>query len=205
MAPHHLLPHPGLRTGCKDLDDFLLWKGLPKGALSLFVSVPGLGATSLWLQTALAVTQEKKWAAWVESPGQRLCPWFLQQTQADLSRFLVISAPDSPKKLCWVLSELVSLALFETIACDVGKMPLWDSQILQLKRLARRYQVALVLMGPPSRLQRHPFFSLILEFQPQGICIQRAIHRPTPYFIERRPHHAYLMPQLASLPESFHR
>ena len=50
-----LRPPAGVATGVDVIDDFLLWRGLPKGDLTLLSGKPGAGATSLWIQTAAKV------------------------------------------------------------------------------------------------------------------------------------------------------
>ena len=49
VSAENLQPPAGVPTGVNTLDDFLLWKGVPKGDLTLFQGSPGTGATSLWV------------------------------------------------------------------------------------------------------------------------------------------------------------
>lgn len=195
--PHQLKTRDGLPTGWQELDQFLHWKGLPKGAVSLFVSSHGRGATSLWGQTAIPITKNDKWVAWMNSSDLDLCPWDWWQKKMNFSRLLMISAPDSRKKFLWALHELLSLSLFDLIGCDLGNIHLFDKDILKLSRQARRSQAALVLTSPNSFVRRSPFYSLILNFNGKRFKLERAQHRSTPHLLQRRNLYADLMPQLA--------
>jgi recombination protein RecA len=189
----------GLSTGLTDLDHFLLWSGVPKGHLSLFYGMRGMGATSMWVNMAAAATRSGRWVAWIETPQLSLCPWLLQNKGADLSKILVLQATQNNKKLLWVLNELLDSCLFEMIACDISHLHLKDFQLLQLKRQLRKQQTALVLLKEShQQLNSHPFYSLILRFEQQHLIVQRALHRPTPKIIHRRHSYADFMPQLES-------
>lgn len=192
-------PHPGLKTSRENLDQFLLWQGLPQGALSLFHGRSGRGATSLWMDTAVNVLSQKKWVAWINGPGRQLNPWPLWRRHADLSRLVVISAPQDRGQLLWVLQEVMSLSLFDLIGCDLGSQNLLrEQQLLRLKRQARAQQTALVFISQLDHVVKSSSYSLILNFKRQHLHVDRALHRLTPHLIKRRSIYADLMPQLAA-------
>lgn len=197
IAPERVEPPPGVASGWPQLDRFLLWKGFPKGALTLMVSEGG-GATTLWNRSAAAVTKNGQWCAWVNEPAAELTPWSLRREGVDLSKLLYVSPPTDERQLLWVLQELVSLSLFEMIGCDLGHWDLKEHQILKLKRMALRYQTAIVFIAraPPRRLSS--FYSLILHFQKAQVCVARALHRLTPHRLERKDLYADTLPLLAT-------
>jgi recombination protein RecA len=194
VTPEKVSSFPGCTTGFTSLDQFLLWKGFPKGALSLLTGEVGLGATRLWTQAAAQLTAEKRWAAWINGAESELNAAALKKMKFD--RLFWISAPVDLNQKLWALQEVCSLSLFDLIGCDLEGHTLRSGQILKLKKIALRYQVALVLF---SRVQRsHPFFSLVMEFRKNNIAVVRALHRPTPHLIERRELYADTLPQLAA-------
>jgi len=192
---------PGCPTGVASFDNFLLWKGFPKGALSLFNGEVGLGATHLWLQAAAQLTHAGKWAAWVNGGDSQLNGAAVKKLKLD--KMLWVSAPVDMKQKLWALQEICSLCLFDLVGCDLESDFLKTGQLLKLKKIALRYQVALVLF---SRTQKsHPFFSLAIEMTSKNLNVVRALHRPTPYLIERRELYADTLPQLAAGRNSFRR
>lgn len=190
-------PSPGLSSGWPKLDRFLLWHGFPKSALSLMVSEGG-GATSLWMRTAALVTQKGQWAAWMNNDETTLTPWGLKHRGVDLSKLLVVSAAADRKQTLWALQELMSLCLFETIGCDLGRESWREHEILKLKKLAMRYSTALVFITRSNRVYRSSQYSLILHFGRDHVSVDRALHRPTPHTIERKDLYADTLPQLAA-------
>lgn len=190
-------PPAGLSTGWIGLDRFLLWHGFPKGALTLMVSEAG-GATTLWMQSAARVTAAGQWVAWINDRESILTPWSLRFRGVDLSKMLWISQPTDARQILWALQELMSLGLFEMIGCDLGDIRLKEHQVLKLKKLALRYGVAVVLLTRARGILKSPFYSLILHFEKDFVHIGRALHRPTPYTLERRDLYADTLPLLAT-------
>lgn len=188
-----LRPPPGISTGMNSLDRFLLWNGIPKGALSSLNGTKGWGATSLWVQMASALTKQNKHVAWVESAHTQLNPWHLRQKDVDLKNLFVVSAPRDLKQLLWALQELCSLDLFEMVTCSLDRHLLKDHQLLKLKRLARRHQTAVVFLS--ERSWTHPHLDVSLSFHKDRILVVRALHRPTPHILERREPHAHALPE----------
>lgn len=197
IVPDNVVPTPGLSTGWTELDRFLMWNGFPKGAVSLLVSDAG-GATTLWEQSAAKVTQQGQWVAWINGPESQLTPWSLRNRKVDLAKLLYVSAPADVNQTLWALEELMSLCLFELIGCDLGNMWLREHQVLKLKRLAMRYQTSLVMFASSAQVLKSSFYSLVLHFQKDQVTVNRALHRPTPYTLERRALYADTLPQLAA-------
>lgn len=196
LKPEQIRSPEGLLTGVHSLDEFLLWKGIPKGALSYFSGHKGLGPTSLWIQAALHVTKDKKKVAWVEDNTALLNPWNLRLQGIQLEQLFWVSAPQNLKQKLWVLQELCHLDLFEMIACPVGRDRLKDHQLLKLKRLAQRHHTAIVFLS--QREWSHPYLALSLSFQKDRLLVLRALHRPTPHPIERRELYAHTLPEFVS-------
>lgn len=194
VTPEQVASTPGCSTGWAPLDGFLIWQGFPKGALSLLTGEPGLGATRLWLQSAAKLTKEGKWVAWMNGEETQINGGGLKNM--DHSRMLWVSGAASVEQRLWALQELASLCLFDLIGCDLEKNYLRGGQLLKLKKLAMRYQVAVVLVS--SKQRSHPFFSFVLEFNKNNIVVARALHRPTPHQLERRELYADTLPQLAT-------
>jgi len=182
----------GLATGVADLDGHLLWGGIPKSGLTAFIGELGLGSTSLWLGAACSATQKNRRVAWIEQ-GTQIFPPSLWQRQIDLSRFVFIEAPQTEKKLLWLLNELMASTLFDLIGCDLGEMNLREHQLRKLQAQARQFQIALVMFSHSSRFLSSPaasvktsIFSLIISFQNHHLTVERALHRPAPFRITRR-------------------
>lgn len=179
----------GWPTGIKQIDDYLIWNGIPKGALSLFTGKLGQGATSAWIEAAMNVIAQGKWAAWVSGDVQ-LFPLPLKQKNIDLSKLLVVEAPQEQEKVLWLLQELMSSSIFDLIGCDLGEMKLREHQLQKLKNQTRAINTSLVLISQTSssakRVQQNSLYALILNFKKSEILIERALHRPTPQSISRR-------------------
>ncbi len=194
VSPEDLAPPAGIPTGVSTFDDFLLWKGIPKGELSLFQGAPGTGATSLWIQLTQKAHEKDQWVAWVNG-GPSLFPAHLKSRKINLKRLLVVKEPHEVEKLFWMLQELITSSLFEVVGCQLKDMFLKNHQLQKLKKLCRFHKVALVFIcQQPSRFI-NPLFSLIIQFQRDFITIQRALHRPTPFSIAGSTVYANFMPQ----------
>lgn len=197
LRPEQVTPPQGVATGWPSLDRFLLWHGFPKASVSLMVGEAG-GATSLWTRSAARVTQGGQWVAWINDDDTRITPWSLRRRDVDLSKFLSVSALKDERQLLWALQELMSLCLFEMIGCELGNLKLKEHQILKLKRLALRYQTALVLVTRQRPMKLSSFYSLILHFHQDHVTVNRALHRSTPHTLERKELYADTLPQLAA-------
>jgi hypothetical protein len=197
LRSEQVTPPPGLATGWANLDRYLLWHGFPKSSLSLLHSQAG-GATSLWVRSAAGVTKRGQWAAWINDGESTLTPWVLRHRGVDLSKLLCVSQPSDVNQLLWALGELMSLCLFELIGCDLGGLSLREGQLLKLKKLAMRYQTAVVLISHAKRVRISPFYALVLEFGRHHVIAHRALHRHAPHTFERRDLYADTLPLLAA-------
>jgi hypothetical protein len=199
---HQLKPPAGLETGVDVIDDFLLWRGFPKGDLTLLSGAPGTGATSLWLQAAAKVQAQKKWVAWINSDWE-LLPSSLVHKHLNLQKLLVVRKPGDDSQLFWILQEMISSSLFEMVGCHLPEGSLKTHQLHKLKKLARTHQVALVFVSYASRTFSAGLFSLIIDCQGDFYTIKRAAHRPTPFTIPGGLVHADLMSQLTADSRTF--
>ncbi|HMN67943.1 MAG TPA: hypothetical protein PKC28_05325 [Bdellovibrionales bacterium] len=197
VSPARVAPPPGLSTRWPKLDRYLLWQGLPKSALTLLVSEAG-GATTLWQQSAGSVTKNGQWAAWIGDRQASFTPWSLRHRGVVLSRLLMVSPPSDEKQLLWAMQELMSLCLFELIGCDLGPLTLREHQLLKLKKLAMRYQTAVVFVSRQPRILKSSSYALVLHFLKEQVHVERALHRPTPHTFERRDLYADTLPLLAT-------
>lgn len=196
ISPEHVQTHDGVATGLSLIDDFLLWKGLPKGDISLIKGPSGSGATSLCIKALQSLQAQNKWAAWINSDFE-LLPTHLSQRGINLAKLLVVKKPDSSQKLFWAIQELISSQIFDVVGCHLQEFFLRNHQIQKLKKMARAHKVALILVCTQNRIKINPLFSLIIDCSRDFFSIQRALHRPTPYFIEGSQIYADLMPQLS--------
>lgn len=196
-----LRPPTGLSTGIDVFDDFLLWRGLPKGELTLLYGKPGSGATSLWIQTAKKVQEQKKWVAWINSQWE-LLPSHLTQKNIDLKKLLVVKKPKEDQQLFWILQELITSSLFELIGCHLPETSLKIHQLKKLKSLARLHQVSLVIISHAKQWAVNPLFGLVIDCARDFFTVKRALHRPTPFSIEGSVIHADFRSQLTSAPGS---
>ena len=97
----------GIATGIRVFDDFFLWKGFPKGDISLLHGRPGMGSTSLWLSAAAQVHKTNKWVAWINSDWE-LMPNPHLQKKLLLNRLLVVKKPKDLTQMFWILQEMIS-------------------------------------------------------------------------------------------------
>lgn len=190
-----LAPPEGLPMGMDIFDNFLLWKGIPKGDLSLLVGKPGTGATNLWLNTAALIHKENKWTAWVNSDWN-LLPQSCLSKKLNLNRLLVVKKPKESRQLFWILQELITSSLFEMIGCHLPETLLKNHQLQKLKKLARFHKVALVLVAHAKNWSVNPLFSLVIECSRDFFTIRRALHRPTPFTVNGGSIHADFMSQI---------
>jgi hypothetical protein len=184
-SPQELSHKPGLPTGLEEIDQFLLWKGLPKGEISLFYGLPGHGATSLWMNTAQRALSSRQWVAWLND-SQTHCtffPWPLFQKDSKLSQLLFVNDIKDRQQWIWCLNEIMSLSLFSLIGCDLSGQPLKNFQLAQLRKQAQRHQTALVFIQQQPRFYSAASFATILKFEASHIYVERALHRPTPHKI----------------------
>ncbi len=196
LDAHALSSPQGIPTGVQQLDQFLFWRGLPMGELSLVQNHLGTGGTHLWMGAAAHITQQGRWAAWINIDND-LCPLALLQNQIHLSHLLVVHTPPDNKKVSFLFQELLSLSLFDLIGCDLGPTAMTPSQLRRLKNWSRRRKTAVFLMDSQRRISsRHSsLFALSLRCHKDHFEVLRARHRPAPHVI-RRNAHAHLMPLL---------
>jgi hypothetical protein len=197
VSPAHLQPPDGVKTGIPLIDDYLLWKGLPKGEITLLKGSPGSGATSLWIRATQQTHAQSKWTAWINSDWQ-LYPSYLAQFKVNLSKLLVVKKPNTSSQLFWVLQELISSQIFEMVGCHVQEFAFRPHQLQKLKKLARTFKVALVFVSNKIESKISSLFALIIDCARDFFSIQRAVHRPTPYYIQGSQIYADLMPQLST-------
>ncbi len=194
-----LAPPEGLPMGMDIFDNFLLWRGIPKGELSLLVGKPGTGATNLWLNTAAQIHKSNKWTAWVNSDWS-LLPQSCLSKKLNLNRLLVVKKPKESRQLFWILQELITSSLFELIGCHLPETLLKQHQLQKLKKLARVHKVALVLVAHAKNWSVNPatnqLFSLVIECGREFFTVRRALHRPTPFTVSGGSIHADFMSQL---------
>ena len=211
-SPEEVKAPEGVPTGFVELDRYLLWHGLPKGALSLFSGALGTGATSLWIEAAARTVQAGKWVAWVNNDVP-LSPLPLHQKGVNLGHFISIQLDDgfdsagsdsragsdqrNGKSLFFILQELLSSSLFELVGCDLGHRQIKEHQLRKLQTQARDANVALVLLSQSSgsfsarksraiyRGSAAQVFSLIVQFEKKQITVERALHRQTPHRFPR--------------------
>lgn len=197
LSLEQLRPPEGVATGIDVIDNFLLWKGFPKGDLTLLCGEPGTGATSLWVHAAAEAQSKGKWAAWVNSDWE-LLPSYLVKKKIDLKRLLVVEKPASAQQLFWIVQELITSSLFETVGVHLQDFLLKAHQLKKLKKLARTHHVSLVFVGAVKNWLQQPLFSLTIDCARDFFTIRRALHRPTPFTISGGAIHADLMSQLTS-------
>ena len=196
VRPEQVAPPCGSPTGIAIVDDFLLWKGLPKGDISLFQGAPGTGSTSLWISSIQKAHQKGAWAAWINGNTQ-LLPSHLKSRKVELEKLLVVEKPDSQEKLVWILQELISSSLFEVIGCEFEKLNLKNHQLQKIKKLCRMHKVALVFVSHQVERFINPLYGLVLQFGREFITVKRALHRPTPFTFPGSLVHESALPQLA--------
>ena len=202
---------PGLVTGWADLDRFLAGGGFPCGEISLLEAPEGLGAMTLWLDTARTITEDGRRVGWLNrSDDYQLHASTAAQRGVHLDRLFLVnqtaepltnrsaSQSANPKRL-WILKEMLSTDLFSLIGCDLGDghLPLREGR--SLLQQARRSGAAVVLISRPVRsgtelsfsrsAQLRTLASTVIEFRPDRCTVMRASHRPVPQPLQRRDRH----------------
>lgn len=179
----------GIRTGVSAFDEALLWKGFPSGDLTVAISSPGLGVTSLWLNGVRQLHREGKWAAWIGSEWNLYpAPPFAEDL--DWDRLILVERPARPESFFWILQEMISSALFDFIGCHLPDFFLKTHQIVKLKNLARMYKVALVFFLERRRTWVEPLCALVFEARRGDLILHRALHRSTPRVLPEVLRHA---------------
>lgn len=161
----------GLVTGWADFDRFLSSGGFPCGEISLLEAPEGLGAITLWLDTARTVTESGRRAAWLnphanphanDRVGNQFGDYQLHASTAaqrgvGLDRLFLVNPPPqesnsrlTQQKRLWILKEMLSTDLFSLIGCDLGDghLPLREGR--SLLQQARRSGAAVVLISRPT-------------------------------------------------------
>lgn len=188
VSVEDLRPPEGVATGIAELDRFLLWNGLPKGDVSLFKGSMGSGAISLWIQAVKQLHQEKKWAAWIGATSS-LCPHHLLQRGLKLEQLLVVSSPKDLESTFWMTQELITSSLFDIIAIQLLDVFPKIHQLQKLKNLARTHKVSVILIAHEQQKKlrfKTELFPLVIDFNGHNLNVQRALHRPTPFLIQKQ-------------------
>jgi hypothetical protein len=194
----------GLPTGFADLDQRLLWQGIPRGGLSLFLAPPGLGATTLWLQTARQLQEKKRWSLWI-SNQTTLFPPALWTQGLDLQFLYVARTPEQSRDQQFLLREALESQIFTLIGCEVESLRSLRRSLFKLKTLAEKSKAAFVfLSSDPRDLTRTHDMNWVVEFQPQSLIVHKAKNRPS-FSLPWRGPYANLLSQLSPTGASLHR
>jgi hypothetical protein len=184
----------GLPTGIQSFDNFLLWRGLPKNDLSLIYGHPGTGATSLWLAAARQIENLHKSVAWISNDWE-VRPQHLESRQINPQHFTIFNRNEDPTSLFEIICEVILSCRFEMIACYEKNLKFSSNQLFELKKLAKTYEVSLILIGNASEDLELKSFALIIECQKNFFKIQRAEKRPVPFCIPKSMVYQFLFPQ----------
>ena len=181
-----LRPPAGVATGISTFDDFLLWRGLPKGDLTLLQGEPGARTTEVWLNTLIQIHKEKKRAAWIDADWESLHSPFsqsLQNKKAHWGQLMIVKVSKGRSRLFWILNEIIKSGLFETVGCHLQNLQLKNADLKKIKKLANLHRVALVIISHIRRLVIDPIYALVIECDHDFFTIRRALHRPTPFSV----------------------
>ncbi len=182
---------PGLPTGVMALDEFLEGGGLPQADISLLLSRPGFGATSLCLNLLrlhsshlgpLSSSESSPFCAWISSELQ-LFGQHLVQRNLDLEKILVVERPVDNASFFWIFEEILAAGVFRLVCCHLEDRALTQKQFLKIKHLARKHKVCVVFILHEAKRLSLDIFSVVLEFSFQKMTVVRAQHRPTPFLI----------------------
>jgi len=169
----------GLHTGVNVIDDFLYWKGLPKGDLVLFNGHPNDGAARLWLQTSQELRTINKKSAWIKLNNQ----FSSIQEHSHMSQFLVPNKGENSESLYLVLKDLILSNVFTLIGCSIEHSSLCIQHLYELKSLCQQQNVTLTFISQSKHLLAQPVFPLVIDCQEDFYTIHKAVHRPTPMVI----------------------
>lgn len=188
----------GCATGIGAFDEALLWKGFPRGEVTLAMNPlgPGVGLTSLWLSALRGVHGRDRWGAWVNSSWRLYpSPPFVNGLRWD--RLVVLDRPARPDLFFWILQEVITSELFELVGCHLPDFFLRPHQVVKLKSLARSMKVALVLITERRVPSVEPLCALVIEARERDVILHRALHRATPRLLSEVLSHACSLPALS--------
>lgn len=186
----------GLQTGFPELDSHLWGGGVPRGVLSLFVSPPGLGATSVWLEIFRRLSGKNRAALWISQTSELYAPALLHRG-LDLESLYVVKPP-TRSDLQFVLREALEAQTFSWVGCEIASLRTMLRMLPQLKSLVRKTKCGFAFLSPdPLDLQRTHEFGFVAEFSADRIRIPKSKNRP-PFAINWRGSYAHLLPELAS-------
>lgn len=191
LEADRLSPLPGISTGLQQLDQFLPNGGFPKQQMTLVKSLKGWGATSFWCRSAQRLNSQKKWSCWIECDAV-LHPQSLPSTFVDRSRLLVVHPPRDNKKAFFSLKEILSSELFELVGLDFSELHFSTFYWAQILKLVEKHHVALVVLNEQQPRCPHHFFSLVLQWTPEKIVVEKVRQRAVPYTIGRSTHESFV-------------
>lgn len=191
LEADRLSPLPGVSTGLQQLDHFLPNGGFPKQQLTLVKSLKGWGATSFWFRSAQILVSQKKWSCWIECDSV-LHPQSLPSTFVDRSRLLIVHPPKDNKKAFFSLKEILSSELFELVGVDFTELNFSTFHWAQILKLVEKHHVALVVLNEQQPRCPHHFFSLVLQWTPEKIVVEKVRQRAVPFVIRRSLHESFM-------------
>jgi hypothetical protein len=153
-----LKPNVGIPTGVEVIDDFLLWKGIPKGEISIFQSQYSSNATALWRHMMDHLLKEKRKVFWLQS---------FNSSDLNVS----------------TLRDLIKNAFFEVLAITLVDLEIFKNDIPKIIELAEKYNVSVVLICSPISKSYYSYFNLIVDCDFDFFTIRKALFRPTPFHI----------------------
>lgn len=193
----------GLATGLTELDSNLLWQGAPRSALSLFIGKPGWGSTSLWLEMARRVGNQKRWSLWISNQTTLFAP-ALWNRGVSLKHLYVVRSPESTRDWEFALRECLDSQIFTLIGCEVETLSHLKKSLPKLRRLTEKSKSALVFLSNDQRdLKRTHDFHWVTEFEPNKLHIHKAKNRPS-FQIPWRGTYANLLSQFPQASQSLH-
>lgn len=153
-----LKPLNGIPTGIEVIDDFLVWRGIPKGEISIFQSQFAESANSIWRHMMDHLLKEKRKVFWLQS----------------------FSSSDLNFK---VLQDLIKNSFFEVLTITTTDHHFLREDLIKVKQLAHQHQVSIVILCDHIDRNLYPFFSLILDCDFDFFTVRKALYRPTPFHI----------------------
>lgn len=210
LRAQEVKPAQGLKTCWHALDEFLIGGGLPCGEVSLLQANEGLGATTLWLDTARACIHSGGQAVWINSATYQLNPITAKQRGVDLNHLLFINLSES-ETLFRTLQDIITARVFPIIGCELaGPTKLTLREIKALHASVRQTNTGLIFLAHITDTStthtahaRNPMrhasrmianiasvANTVLEIQNQNGIVLKTPHRQVPHTLERSPQHA---------------
>lgn len=174
LCRHNLDAAPAaLPSGWAELDAQLPGGGWPVGALTeCLLDAHGIGELSLWLPALRAVTQNRRYAAFIAPPFIPYAP-ALRQHGVSLERVLIV---ETETDALWAAEQTLRCAAFGVVLIWPGACPT-DKQLRRLQLAAETGRTVGAVYRPLSAARSPSPAALRLKLQADAHGLSIVVHK----------------------------